>query len=90
MTYAHTYTKEHLEQFWFDESGKPKCRTTTTEFKLDEFTEFFIHYLSDHLPQLDLDENRCSVERLHEFKQLYIDCMLHSLYEYDPDTYHSP
>ena len=83
----HTQKYSNIE-FYFDKEGMPKASAET--YEVDNFTEFFIHMLSDHLPTIDMEPNSDGLNRLKQFRELYVDCMLASLKEYQGETYSRP
>ena len=84
------YTKEWVTKFWFNKEGMPKTTIETEEYVLDNFTEHFIHYLSDHLPTITMNPDGDGLDRLHEFKELYVECMLNAKHEYVENSYQCP
>lgn len=82
------YTDRYAGNFRYDSQGFPQLDITTTEFELDDFTQYFIHRLCEYLPSMEHTED--GVDRLYAFQKLYIQCMLDSKYEYTPDCYTPP
>ncbi len=74
----------------YDFLGNPQFQTETQHVLISNFDEYFIHYLSDHLPSLTMNPDGDGLDRLQEFKELYIQCRLDAQHEYETDRYTSP
>lgn len=84
------YTKKFLTKFWFDESGNPHTTFNETNYELDDFSNYFIHYLADHLSTLTIDPKSDNLQLLNEFRELYVQCMLDAKHEYVENSYTPP
>lgn len=74
----------------FDTQGEPLFETEWQHVQLSNFDEYFIHYLSDHLPTLNMNPDGDGLDRLQEFKELYIQCRLDAQREYIKNHYSPP
>jgi len=84
------YTKTWDTFCGYDFLGNPQFTTETQHLLISKFDEFFIHYLSDHLPHLQINPNDDGLERAEQFKELYIQCRLDCQHEYEKDQAISP
>lgn len=76
------HTKIWTEFVDFDCTGHPMWQVEIETLDLTHFEEYFISYLSDLLPELELAEDH--VCRNQQFKEIYVQTMLHCKHEYDP------
>jgi hypothetical protein len=74
----------------FDNQGYPQFYTETQHLLISRFDEYFLHYLSDHLPQIAMNPQGDGLDRAREFQDLYIQCRLDAQHEYDLNTALSP
>jgi len=65
-------------------------QTETQHVLIGRFDEFFLHYLSDHLPGLTMNSDGDGLDRYEEFKELYIQCRLDCQHEYEKNQAISP
>lgn len=74
----------------FDEVGKLVFATETETVYLTEFDDYFIHMLNDHLPTINMYPDGDGLDRLREFRELYIQILLDAKHEYVKDSYSPP
>lgn len=84
------YQKVYTNKRWQDADNRPKAEVVIEKYWMDNFTEYFIHRLSDHLPTIKLHKDGDGLDRLQAFRDLYVDCMLDSQREYVKDSYSPP
>jgi hypothetical protein len=84
------YTKSWDTFNGFDSQGQALFETETQTLELNNFEEYFIHYLNDYLPTIDMNPDGDGLDRLQQFKDLYIQCRLDAQREYIKDHYSPP
>lgn len=96
MTIEHTEPTSNYSRTWpngemqFDSTGKLCFETETKTVKLTEFDDFFIHMLNDYLPTINMYPDGDGLDRLREFRQLYIETLLEAQREYVKGGYSPP
>jgi hypothetical protein len=74
----------------FTEEGRPETTKQTETVRLGNFDDYFIHMLSDHLPTIEMNPHGDGLDRLQQFRKLYIQCLLEAQREYVKDCYTPP
>lgn len=95
MTLEHTPVTDKYTRSWytfvgFNSQGRPQLNTETHTVEISNFDEYFIHYLSDYLPTITMNPDGDGLDRLQEFKELYIQTLLEAKREYVKDSYVCP
>jgi hypothetical protein len=80
------YTKTWDTFAGYDFLGNPQFTTETQHLLIGKFDEYFIHYLSEQLAQLQINPNDDCLERAEQFKDLYINCRLDCQHEYEKNS----
>lgn len=76
--------------FKYTPEGKPTFNTETETVELTNFDEYFIHYLSDYLPTINISPDGDGLDRLQQFRELYVQTLLEAKHEYVKDCYSPP
>jgi len=74
----------------FDSQGHTLITTETKTVELTEFDDFFIHMLNDYLPTITMNPDGDGLDRLQEFRKLYIETLLEAQREYVKGQYSPP
>lgn len=85
--YSKTWANGNMQ---FSKAGKLCFETETKTIELTEFDEFFIHMLNDYLPTITMNPDGDGLDRLQEFRQLYIETLLEAEREYVKGGYSPP
>lgn len=88
--YKFPHTKIWYTFAGFNQAGWPTTTKETQTVALGEFDEYFIHRLSDHLPTIDMNPEGDGLDRLRQFKELYIETLLEARHEYVKNSYTPP
>lgn len=67
----------------YSQTGAPIFDTENQTVELSEFDEYFLHYLSDYLPTLTMNADGDGLDRVCEFRQLFIQVLLEAKHEYN-------
>jgi hypothetical protein len=67
----------------YSQTGEPLFNSETQTVELTEFDEYFIHYLSDYLPTLTMNADGDGLDRIREFKELFVQVLLEAKHEYN-------
>jgi hypothetical protein len=86
FTNTREYSKSWDTFLGFDTQGEPLFETEFEHLLISNFDEFFLHYLSDHLPHLTMNPDGDGLDRYEQFKDLYIQCRLDCQHEYEKNA----